>query len=529
MTTATDPRWQELVDRAVLLRRAHQPDQANELLIQARELAEQAGDHEHAVRAELKRSRLAEELGDPSLPEEAARYALERLAPDDPPAYEALAQALLAASCQERGDGHGTLDALAKARALIELEFDPSAELCLALSRAASVYLAMDCYADAWDLVGQMRTVGEHVGDGEFAMYACHWLAVIATAWSEHLADLDPVQAMRHAGEAREAALATIEAAERFDDRPMAHYGRVHAALAEATLDQPLDALEHLDHVVPGSAEQEALVALARARALRMLGDYDLAEGCLEALAGLDDEERAGWQRIAQRERILLAEASGEHERLALELLAAFRAERGRRIEESARWAASIAAQVELHLTQIRMTQREREIATLKDLSSRDPLTGLLNRRGAEEAIARFAADGHPQVGIGLVDVDHFKAINDTWSHTVGDAVLARLAELLRGCVREQDVVARFGGDEFAVVTTSDIGCLRVSERFHSRVLATDWTDLGEGLEVTVTVGVSTGAPGDGLGRLVELADVPLYEAKEQGRNRVVSTYLPLT
>lgn len=527
MVTAADTRWQELVDQAVQLRRAHRPEEANRLLLEARELAELAGDHERAVRAELKRSRLSEDLGDPALPGEAARYAMERLEPGDPPAFQALAHALQAADFQEKGDGHGTLDALAHARALIELEFDPTPELCLALSRAASVYLAMDCYTDAWELLTQMRTMGEHVGDGEFAMYACHWLAVVATAWSEHLADLDPVRSLRHARDARDAALDAIDAAERFGDRPMALYGRVHAALAEATLDQPLDALEHLDHVVPGSSDQEALVALARARALRMLGDYDLAEGCLEVLDGLDDDERAGWRRMAQRERILLAEASGEHERLALELHTAFRNERGRRIEESARWAASIAGQVELHLTQIRMTHREREIAALKDLSSRDPLTGLLNRRGAEEAIEQLMADGHEVVGIALVDVDHFKSINDTWSHTVGDAVLSRLADLLRGCVRDRDVVARFGGDEFAVVTGSDVGCLRVAERFHARVLAADWTDLGDDLEVTVTVGVSTGAPSEGLGKLVEYADVPLYEAKEQGRNRVVSTYVP--
>ncbi|GAB2694529.1 diguanylate cyclase [Thalassiella azotivora] len=145
-----------------------------------------------------------------------------------------------------------------------------------------------------------------------------------------------------------------------------------------------------------------------------------------------------------------------------------------------------------------------------------DPLTGLANRRALEEHLQQ------PVVGRAavFVDVDHFKAVNDTWSHEVGDAVLRTVAGLLTASCRAEDLVARFGGDEFVVLTRGGAGAARgVAERLHTAVRGHEWAALAPGLCVTVSVGV---APDPGAAGAVASADAALYAAKRAGRDRVV-------
>jgi diguanylate cyclase (GGDEF)-like protein len=158
-----------------------------------------------------------------------------------------------------------------------------------------------------------------------------------------------------------------------------------------------------------------------------------------------------------------------------------------------------------------------------------DPLTGLANRRVFDDAVDREIRRSRRYrwpLTVLMLDLDHFKRINDSYGHLLGDLVLERVGGILRHAVREADVVCRYGGEEFAVVLpeTSRVGGFAVAERirrrveheFHERGLA------GHELSLTVSCGLAT-YPEDGLHAIEILAraDEALYGAKREGRNRV--------
>jgi diguanylate cyclase (GGDEF)-like protein len=162
-------------------------------------------------------------------------------------------------------------------------------------------------------------------------------------------------------------------------------------------------------------------------------------------------------------------------------------------------------------------------------LARHDPLTGLCNRREFGERLAveqsRCGRLERP-ISLAVIDVDHFKRVNDTYGHLAGDAVLARLARVSSGIVRAEDVLARYGGEEFAIicrgVTLADAGVL--AERLRATVESTLFEVDGAALPVTISIGVaampeSVAQTGS---ELVLAADAALYQAKRAGRNRVV-------
>ena len=154
--------------------------------------------------------------------------------------------------------------------------------------------------------------------------------------------------------------------------------------------------------------------------------------------------------------------------------------------------------------------------------ASTDPLTGLANRRGMREAapvVLNQARRSGAAVGLLLVDIDHFKTVNDTYGHQVGDEVLRDVAAAIRDCVRGEDVVVRMGGEEIAVLTALPrSGLIALAERIRVAVV--------RDCAVTVSVGVAWSTP-DGadpdsvLKALTEAADEQLYAAKDGGRNQV--------
>lgn len=182
--------------------------------------------------------------------------------------------------------------------------------------------------------------------------------------------------------------------------------------------------------------------------------------------------------------------------------------------------------------TQVRERTAELQAANaaLEHLATRDPLTGLHNRRSLDarlaEALAldrRYGAAKGRVHGLLLVDVDHFKQVNDVHGHPTGDAVLRQLAQVLLRTVRTNDVPARFGGEEFAVLLPELGGPLEAvltAEKIRAMVEAENFSGVGR---LTVSIGVSLAAPEDADVRpLITRADAALYEAKRGGRNAVV-------
>jgi diguanylate cyclase (GGDEF)-like protein len=182
-----------------------------------------------------------------------------------------------------------------------------------------------------------------------------------------------------------------------------------------------------------------------------------------------------------------------------------------------------IANQVAVSLQNAKMYRKMETMATT------DGLTGLTNHRAFQARLAdllgRAERHGH-RAAILLVDVDHFKKVNDTYGHPVGDEVLRRVARVLAEAVRKIDIVARYGGEEFAVVleATDGEGALRLAERIREDVAAQTFDCEQGGFHVTLSCGVAC-FPDDAKDRetLIERADHALYHAKETGRNRVVS------
>jgi two-component system cell cycle response regulator len=161
-------------------------------------------------------------------------------------------------------------------------------------------------------------------------------------------------------------------------------------------------------------------------------------------------------------------------------------------------------------------------------LATVDPLTGVMNRRAflsaLDSEIARATRYGHPLSCV-LLDVDHFKSINDTRGHAGGDVALAALARLLASQARKPDLVARWGGEEFVILLTAtdDAGARTCAERIRRAVEDLDVVDAdGAKIPLTISVGVARFEIGDTMEGLVDRADRAMYTAKSGGRNRVV-------
>lgn len=165
--------------------------------------------------------------------------------------------------------------------------------------------------------------------------------------------------------------------------------------------------------------------------------------------------------------------------------------------------------------------------AELERLSRHDPLTGLLNRREFDERAAREvrrALRRRSPTCLAMLDLDHFKTVNDRYGHAVGDRVLCRVAQILRAQLRRDDVVARYGGEEFIVLLpeTGIEESAAVIERVRVAAASEPWAELQEGLLLTLSAGVASLAANEGLEAAIVRADRLLYEAKRQGRNRLV-------
>lgn len=164
-----------------------------------------------------------------------------------------------------------------------------------------------------------------------------------------------------------------------------------------------------------------------------------------------------------------------------------------------------------------------RSVEDISRVARTDPLTGILNRRAIEDAFAGMQNEGRRFVVV-MIDLDHFKSVNDTYSHSVGDAVLRRVATSLQEGMRAPDRLGRYGGEEFTLLLADldpAAGAL-VVERLRHRVATVDWSELAVGLALTISAGLVGVVRAERFEQAAARADRLLYEAKRLGRNRVV-------
>jgi diguanylate cyclase (GGDEF)-like protein len=189
----------------------------------------------------------------------------------------------------------------------------------------------------------------------------------------------------------------------------------------------------------------------------------------------------------------------------------------------SSMWFAAAAG----YISRLRLRLRQ-SLAQIEALATRDGLTGLWNRRHIdlqlESEIKRAERSGSP-LCVAMVDVDHFKAINDRFGHPAGDEVLKLMAGCMAGAVRSGDQVGRFGGEEFLLVLpgTSMAQAQALAERLRTRLEALDTHEMlhAAGVTLSASFGLAAWRGGESASELVRRADQAMYRAKAGGRNRV--------
>ena len=272
---------------------------------------------------------------------------------------------------------------------------------------------------------------------------------------------------------------------------------------SERALGRAKDAGDHVRLSLELASDHNAKLDMARAH-------EELA-----LLAEEASEFETAYAHLSQTRKLEL-ELAGDHAVRSAELMALRLA-----AEETTREAAQLREQSRTLTELTEQLALERETFARQALV--DPLTGLANRRALEHAVEALKRDA-PRAGatVAIADIDHFKDINDRLGHAVGDEVLRAVAAILERFARRDDLVCRFGGEEFVLLLGSGDrrGARSVTERMRAAIEAHPWEGIATGLAVTISVGVAAGSAAE-MNDLLQSADRLLYRAKRSGRNRV--------
>ena len=194
--------------------------------------------------------------------------------------------------------------------------------------------------------------------------------------------------------------------------------------------------------------------------------------------------------------------------------------------------ADGLSESLEISETNVSELSKLRE--QLEEKATHDSMTGLLNRStvimSLERELARASREG-TKVAALLLDLDHFKSINDSYGHHAGDVIIACGATCMEQCVRSHDYVGRYGGEEFLIVITDrdELMAAEIAERIRMRIQAEVVTFDGHQLSVTSTIGLAVSFPDETSESLLRRADTALYAGKQQGRNLVVCAPEPIS
>ncbi len=315
----------------------------------------------------------------------------------------------------------------------------------------------------------------------------------------------------------------------------VAQAGLGRYAEAEGTLHACIDSVA--DNPNPDGLA-ESLLTLAEVQ--RHLGDTDRAQATLSACREACDADGLTDMRVrAQREQAELYAATGQYQR-------AFEAYKKFHVDAEQMHSLERSAQARTRQAVLETTEARQQAERFREQARRDPLTGLRNRRFVDEelpALLDEAERSGTPLSLAFVDLDHFKGINDSLSHDVGDQVLILVAGLITSAIEgpagdspaptESGFAARMGGDEFLVVLPG-LDPAQVAHRLEevSRAVASyPWKPVTGVLPVTVSIGGAAARPGEEtIPELLGRADQNLYAAKGTGRNRVATDgpHLPI-
>jgi two-component system cell cycle response regulator len=420
---------------------------------------------------------------------------------------------------QELGDVSLALEHAVRAVDLLGEDADPAMRIDH-LTRLGDC-LALNGDEAARERYAQVQGVAEELGDVDRQLMVLNNRAYSETLWGDFEAALGFSSQLQAVATAHGVPLHIG----RLDTVARALMGLGRLEEAEAALLPGLRP-EALAASLHGDAGADFLLTLAEVR--RRRGNVPGAQESLDESVRRCEEHGLTSIRVrARREQAELHAAGGEfqaafeeHKLYSHELM---------HLQSAQRDARARALQAMYETTEARRQSRR-----YRELSLRDPLTGLYNRRYVDEQLPRLLrrSPDAPEVSVALLDLDHFKRVNDTCSHEVGDEVLRLVAELLQGSGAgagdgAASFAARMGGEEFLLVLVgSDPPAVaRHLESVRRTIAAYPWSELTGALPVTVsigaasTTGLSDPTPAELLGR----ADAHLYRAKRHGRDRVVS------
>ena len=279
-----------------------------------------------------------------------------------------------------------------------------------------------------------------------------------------------------------------------------------------------------------GAPDLRADLWLELALAQRDCGQHAaVAASVAQAVAAVEELQRQPWVAELPRQAAI-EELSGRPEsalvllrrhqrRLHGHVLAALEA----RVDELSSALTAQALRLENAELRTRAEGLADSVRQASQLAATDALTGLINRRALSSAFETMAATPGP-MALAMIDLDHFKSINDRHSHLVGDAVLHAAAQCMAGALRPPDRLGRFGGEEFtALLSGLELEAAHtLLERLRERLQAHDWARIAPGLRVTLSAGLTRVLPGETFAEAAARADALLYRAKAEGRNRVV-------
>lgn len=374
----------------------------------------------------------------------------------------------------------------------------------------------------SWDLARERYRTAEEIaapfGDVDLRLHLLNDLS-----WLEHDAgNLDRSLEIAQRMQAYAAAHGVPLPASALDTVARAQMGLGRYADAERTMQAVTEAGEAVLEEEDFDGLAEALLTVAEIQ--RMQGRIADARATLQRCLRLCDQGDLVSVRVYVRlEQAELAAADGNY-REAFELYKVFHAEAESLVSaESDARARTLQAAFET-------TEARREGQRFREMSLRDPLTGLHNRRYVDDelpSLIRQSIDDDSALTVALVDLDFFKVVNDTLSHDVGDEVLRRVAAILVATVPDAGFIARMGGEEFLLVLPllAPAEANALLEQVRAAIAMHPWPELTAAVPVTVSIGATRVRPDRATpAALLGHADRNLYAAKHAGRNRVVST-----